>query len=251
MMDASQSTCPKCGWAREPNAVDCPACGIVYARYTGAPQRREPAPAPAPAPSAPAPSGEALNPYAPPQSLVQALAPAPADQPSGAGVWRTADLLVMQKGVHLPSRCLVCNGPAAVHYPKKMYWHHPGLYLLLFLGGPLIYAIGAVIARKKADMVLPLCAGHAEKRKKASTWGALLMVLGIALLCGSCTQLEGDGTALALMFWPGILLFFGGGIWIISGAYMIVPKKIDDYYVWLSKVSGSYLSALPPAPPGL
>jgi hypothetical protein len=241
-MDASQ-ICPKCGWAREPKAVECPACGIVYARYGGAPQR-EPAPSPS--------SGEALNPYAPPRSEVQTPVEAPLGQALNAGVWRnSASLLVMQKGMRLPNRCLVCNGPAAVQFPKKMHWHHPGLYLLLFLGGPLIYVVGAMIARKKADVVLPFCTEHAEKRKKAAVLSTLLIVIGLVAMIGSCTQIEGDGTSFAVILLAGLVILVAGAIVSSVGANLIIPKKIDDYYVWLGKVSGSYLSALPPAPPGL
>lgn len=240
-MDASQ-ICPKCGWAREPKAVECPACGIVYARYGGATQREPP-----PVPS----SGEAVNPYAPPRSEVQTPVEAPLGQTHNAGVWRnSASLLVMQKGMHLPNRCLVCNGPAAVQYPKKMYWHHPGLYLLILMG-PLIYVIAALIGRKKADVVLPLCAEHAAKRKKAATISTLLIVIGLVAMMGSCTQIEGDGASFALILLVGLVILVTGAIVSAVGANLIIPKKIDDYYVWLGKVSGSYLSALPPAPPGL
>lgn len=231
-MDASQMTCPKCGWAREPNAVDCPACGIVYARFTGAP------------------AAESLNPYAPPQSNLQSTAPA-GQLFAGAGVWRTEDLLVMQKGVPLPNRCLVCNQPAAVQLPKKMYWHHPRVYLLLFLGGPLLYAIGALLSRKKADLVLPFCMEHETKRKKATTTGSLLIVSGLVLMFGSCTQLEGSGETFALMAGIGVLLLLAGVIVLSVGANLVLPKKIDDDYVWLRKVGSSYLATLPPAPPGL
>ena len=252
-MDASQMTCPKCGWAREPNAVDCPACGIVYARFSGASARPSPAAANAFAPP-PAPSADAVNPYAPPRSDLQQSAPEapPANQLFGVGgVWRTGDLLVMQKGTTLPNRCLQCNQPASVQYPKKMYWHQPWLYLLLFLGGPFIYIIGSLVTRKKADVVLPLCGAHADKRKRAATISTLMMVAGLLLMFASCTQMEGSGDTFVLMAGPGFLLLFIGAIVNVAGANPIVPKKIDDYYVWMNKVSHSYLAALPPAPPGL
>lgn len=241
-MDASSMTCPKCGWAREPNALDCPACGIVYARFTGTQAR--------PA-SASAPADAALNPYAPPQSNLQSTVEPAGQLFNVGGVWRTGDLLVMQKGTTLPNRCLVCNQPASVQNPKKLYWHHPGLYLLLFLGGPLIYAIGALVARKKADVALPFCAEHEAKRKKATTSGSLLIVFGIALMLGSCTQLEGSGETFALMAGIGFLLLLAGVIVLSIGANLVLPKKIDDYYVWLRKVGATYLATLPPAPPGL
>ena len=251
-MDTSQMTCPKCGWAREPGAVDCPACGIVYARYTAAPNRPSPAGTAAFAP--PPPSTEALNPYAPPQSNLQSAVETPQGMfgmVNGTGVWRTGDLLVMQKGANLPNRCLVCNQPASVQFPKKMYWHSPWIYLLL-IPSILIYAIVAMIARKKADVVLPLCTEHSDKRKRATTIGSLLIVFGLVAMFGSCTQAgEGSGDTFAMILGIGTLVLFVGLIVLAVGSNLIVPKKIDDYYVWLRKVSASYLATLPPAPPGL
>jgi len=30
---AETASCPKCGFERQPAAVECPACGIIYARF--------------------------------------------------------------------------------------------------------------------------------------------------------------------------------------------------------------------------
>lgn len=42
--------CPKCGYARKPGEIEaperCPACGLIFAKYLEA-QQRKPAPAPA------------------------------------------------------------------------------------------------------------------------------------------------------------------------------------------------------------
>ncbi len=247
-MDASQMTCPKCGWVREMGAVECPACGIVYERYGGGP-RKTPPEGTASSAFAP-PSGEALNPYAPPQSNVQSTeAPGIFGMFHGSGVWRTGDLLVMQKGAVLPNRCLVCNQPASVQLPKKLYWHTPWLYVLILLN-ILIYLIAALVARKKAEVVLPLCNEHAEKRKRAATIGGMGMLFAVLLMFGSCTQIEGQGVAFPLMFFGGLLGLLGFAIFYAIGSNVIVPKKIDDYHVWMKKVSASYLAALPPAPPG-
>ena len=252
-MDASQMTCPKCGWVRELGATDCPACGIVYARYGGGPKPASPAEstpyAPPPLPS----PGQSLNPYAPPQSNVQGTIAPQMGQMfgmfNGSGVWRTGDILVMQKGAVLPNRCLVCNQPASVQFPKKMYWHSPWIYALILLN-ILIYIIGALIARKKADVVLPLCSEHAEKRKKMVTFGGVLMVVSILLMIGSAGMADGQGPAFALMILGGFIGLIVGAI-LFSAANRITPKRIDDYHVWLRKVSASYLALLPPAPPGL
>lgn len=251
-MDASQMTCPKCGWAREPNAVECPACGIVYARF-GASARRPAetgAFAPPPAASVSEISNTAVNPYAPPRADLRNQIESPIHSaPVSGGVWRTGDVLVLQKGAALPNRCVVCNGPAAVQWPKKLYWHHPGIYLLVLLN-LLVYAIAALAVRKKAELVIPLCAEHDQKRRNAVSLSWLIALGGILLMAGSCTQLESNEG-----LFVGILLF---GLLVVLSALVVgskgnpvLPKKIDDYYVWLKKVHSSYLASLPPAPPGL
>lgn len=252
-MDASQMTCPKCGWVRELGAVECPACGIVYARYGGGPRPTASAEAdPFAPPPLPPPPNDALNPYAPPQSIPQTAMESPFGQmyPGGAGVWRAGDILVMQKGASLPNRCLVCNQPASVQFPKKMYWHHPAVYLLILIN-IIVYAIGAAIVRKKADVVLPLCAEHAAKRKRMVAAGWLVMLGGFALMLGSCTQASTNDDAFVLLLSLGFLVLLAGLIVFSIGSNLIAAKKIDDYHVWLRKVSASYLAALPPAPPGL
>lgn len=59
-MDSPQ-TCPKCGAPREPQAVDCPMCGIVYARFN--PDRSQ-------IPPPPDPNATLYDPYQAPASPV-------------------------------------------------------------------------------------------------------------------------------------------------------------------------------------
>src|SRR5436190_22485046 len=114
-------TCPKCNFLREPQALDCPACGIVFAKY----QKTAPPPAP-------------LNPYAAPQSdNAPPPLPGPAAAVAPSGVWRHEGLLIVQQGAELPSRCVVCNRSTVHRWPKTFYWAPPGLRILIFLA-PLI-----------------------------------------------------------------------------------------------------------------
>ena len=43
----------------------------------------------------------------------------------------------------------------------------------------------------------------------------------------------------------GGLLFFGGMIGGVTGSQVLVPRRIDKHFVWLSKVSPDYLAAFP------
>lgn len=234
-MEDAQRICPKCGWARESGAVECPACGIVYARFDNPPK-----------PRAEAMGTEAVNPYAPPSSEVRGQIFA---QPAGGGVWRTGNLLVLQKGAMLPGRCLVCNAPAAVQWPRKLYWHHPGLYFLILIN-LLVYAIAALAVRKKADLVIPLCGEHDRKRRRSISLSWIIGLLGLCVMIGSFFLIETSEGLFAALFVAGLAGVFGSLVLSTTGN-PVLPKKIDDYYVWLKKVHSSYLASLPPAPPGL
>jgi ABC-type transport system involved in multi-copper enzyme maturation permease subunit len=78
---------------------------------------------------------------------------------------------------------------------------------------------------------------------------SLMALAGLALTLGSCAI--GEGNVFGVMILLGFTLLIIGGLVSIVASSMIVPKKIDDYYVWINKVSASYLAALPQAPPGL
>lgn len=238
-METEQRICPKCGWTRESGAVECPACGIVYARFDHPPRPQTP-------PQSPVAATDALNPYAPPVSDVRG--PELFGQPSGS-VWRAGDLLVLQKGAALPHRCVTCNGPASVQWPKRLHWHSPALYFLIVVN-VLIYAIAAMAARKKADLVIPLCAEHDRKRRRSISLSWVTGLAGLALLIGSFFLVETSEAAFITLFLAGLVGVIAG-LALSSSGHPVLPKKIDEHYVWLKKVHSSYLASLPPAPPGL
>jgi hypothetical protein len=227
-------TCPKCHFLREPRAVDCPACGIVFAKY----QKAAPPPAP-------------LNPYAAPQSD---NAPPPLPDPAAAvapsGVWRHEGLLIIQQGAELPDRCVVCNRSTVHRWPKTFYWAPPGLRLLIFMG-PLIYVIVALAVRKRADLAVPLCEEHEEKRRSQVRNGWLAGIGGIVLIVTSFLALSGDsGGVFGLLFSIGLIGLLSSAF-LSSAAVPLQPKKIDGYYAFMKKAGDDFLSTLPSAPMGI
>src|SRR5687768_13095490 len=131
-----------------------------------------PAPASSPPPPLPPPAGvpqqqQAVLPYAspfmaPPQSLYAA--------------WRDGDKLVTPANAVLPPQCVKCGAAADGHYgPRTFWWHHPAL-LLLILANILIFAIVALIVRKKAVVQVGLCAAHLARRRN---------VLGVCWVLGA------------------------------------------------------------------
>src|SRR5690242_5147889 len=59
-------------------------------------------------------------------------------------IWRNNAVLVMTKQALLPNRCVKCNAPAEEQLKRKLTWHHPALYLLVFIS-ILVYAIVAMV----------------------------------------------------------------------------------------------------------
>jgi hypothetical protein len=251
-------TCPKCGFPREPKALDCPVCGIVFAKFEKTAAAR-----PAPAHAGPdrsvlpaqtlyggPPPPAAMNPYAPPQANLSVSGPPPLPTAPTDGVWRSADILVLRKGTELPGRCVACNQATGERWQKTFYWVPSGLRLLILLN-VVIYAVVMLVVRKKAELSVPLCPVHNEKRKRGITQGWIALLIGLCLLVGSFATLNDESTAkFGLLFVLGLILIITGAV-LSSNAVPIQPKKIDDYYVWLKKASPELLATLPQAPPGL
>jgi hypothetical protein len=165
-------------------------------------------------------------------------------QPVGVGVWRQISKLVMTKDAQLPDRCTVCNAPAnGMRLKRNLYWHPPAWYLLI-CAGILIYAIAALIVRKKASIEIGLCRTHIQKRKTAIaiTWS----LIGVSILV----------TILGTIKYPALILlavaiFLGALIYSILAVQPVTPAKITDRLVWLKGVNETYLNMLPELPQGM
>jgi hypothetical protein len=235
--------CPKCSYPRQPGGVECPACGIVYERYRGAPP-----PLPGESTSLglpPPPQAADLDPYAPPASdlLPGAWAGAPPVAADGdVGVWHWRNLLVMDKRARLPMRCLRCDQPASTTLKRHLSWHQPIIYLTL-LANLLVYLLVAMLVRKRARVELPLCDDHLSQRRVWLTLGSIAFVIGLLFAFWS---LSGEPAATGC--WLSVALVVGGLVTVALMATPVSPRKIDDRYVWLKKVSPEYLERLPEAP---
>jgi hypothetical protein len=235
-------TCPKCNYLREPGAVDCPACGIIFAKYQKAtlPGAARPAVHPL------------LNPYAAPQSD---NAPPPLPGPAApevpaAGIWRHEGLLVIQQGAQLPDRCVVCNRSTMHRWPKTFYWAPPVLRFLILLN-ILVYAIVMLAVRKKADLAVPLCEEHEETRRTKVRTSWLVGIGGLVLIGTSFMALGDDnGGVFGLLFFVGLIGLLAGAL-MNSSAIPLQPKKIDNYYSFMKKAGDDFLRSLPSAPMGI
>jgi hypothetical protein len=116
---------------------------------------------------------EQYNPYAAPRARLETTLD------EQGGLWRDGKLLVCNRDAVFPPRCVKCN-EAAVDPPKrfKLAWHHGLWYVLIFLN-ILLYAIVALVVRKRAEVEMGLCARHQQRGKLAVIigWGGFAAIL--------------------------------------------------------------------------
>jgi hypothetical protein len=181
-------------------------------------------------PSLPPPLPPAVLPYASPA----AYQPAPT-----AGVWQDGNVIVAFNGAVFPPRCVKCNAQAepARALRKEYYWHHPAIFFTV-LAGVLLYAILAVVIRKKGTVTFCLCDLHRAKRRNGILLGWILIPGGIALMIASAVYQNGWITLV------GALVFIAGVIAAMR-AQPLKPKKIDDHYLWLKGGGPAFLAELP------
>ena len=161
--------------------------------------------------------------------------------PNFGEVWQKKSTLVFNKNAVLPYRCVKCNGPADSWLKRKLSWHHPALYFLIF-AGLLVYVIIAAILSKRATVDIGICTGHRTKRRNGIIVGLLLLIGGIFV---AIIGIAGEYTFVWII---GVLLVPVGIVWMIVAARVVVVKKIDDRFVWLNGINRDYLAALPSYP---
>jgi hypothetical protein len=176
------------------------------------------------------------------------LPPPPKIGLGGEGVWRDGSVLVMRREAELPDRCVKCNEPADLpKLKRKLTWHHPALYLIIFVA-LLVYAIIAMVIRQTATVEIGLCELHRARRKQNILITIAALLLSVTAFAVSINMLDGM-YALA-----GLALLLGGTIYGIVTIRVITPSKIDRSFVWIRGISAEYLSLLPQwpgLPPGI
>jgi len=153
-------------------------------------------------------------------------------------IWRSKSMLVMAKRAPLPQRCVKCNAPAQQTLKRKLRWHHPALYLVIF-GGVLLYFILSLVLSKSATIHIGLCETHVATRKRDMLITCVLVLLSFGSFFLAAAA--GENTFLLV----GIFILLGAIIYGIVRARMVAPQRIDDHYVWLAGVDDNYLEQFP------
>lgn len=160
------------------------------------------------------------------------------------GIWQDGAVLITtrDRDVVLPDRCVKCNGPAnGYRLRRKLSWHSPLLYLLIFAGW-LVYVIVALVIRKTARVHVGLCEKHLTNRRIALYIAWFLFLAGIAAIVLAIANSSGG----ALFF--GIMLLLAAAIYGNFAPRVIYASKIDDRFAWIKGVDREYLSQFPQWP---
>ncbi len=134
--------------------------------------------------------------------------------------------IIVSKSLTFPTqRCIKCNQPSdGKSLKRNLVWHHPAFYLLIF-GGVILYAIVALIVRKKAIVQVGLCPIHRRKRRLIQTLSILFLLAPYTLLLlprGTIDPMAIMGLAL---FGLVVCLFM------LLGTQVISPTYIDEKWV--------------------
>ena len=185
-----------------------------------------------------------FNPYSAPKTKI-AHGPHAGDE---EGIWCDDELLIMTKNAELPDRCLKCNLPADCwKIERKLRWHKPFWYLLVLLN-LFLYVLVAMLVHKTAKLRIPLCERHRRRRRLriVSAWrlvlaGVVTILVAIIVLSSS----PDTGIAVPVICSGGVLLLVGMIMGIV-GSEVATVQKIDERFVWLTKVAPEFLAELPP-----
>ena len=144
---------------------------------------------------------------------------------------------MMSREASLPSRCVRCNEPSEEPTrQRKIYWHSPWLYLLI-LANFLIYAVVAVIVRKRAIVAPGLCPAHKRRRRIGIAVVWVLLIAGFALLFMGKLGLLG-----------GLLLILVALLASVSVTRIVRASRIDAQYIRLKGCGPAFLDSMPPFP---
>ncbi len=152
----------------------------------------------------------------------------------------------MHKQAFLPNRCIKSNVATEERLKRKLYWHHPALYLLL-VANLLIYALVAAIVNKTAVIQVPLSAPYKKRRIRNMLIAWLSVIAGFGCMIIGVILADSRATAtiaiLFFMLFPALVLF--GALFGLYGCRVIHAKKIDGQFVWLGGVSGEFRESFP------
>jgi len=161
------------------------------------------------------------------------------------GLWRSGNLLVMRKETTLPDRCVKSNQPCSRALPRKLTWHHPALYLTLFLCGIIPYVIIALIVQKQATIAVGLSEEWFARRRRSILIAWLLILGSLAMPFGVGILLNVPADVVGFSALAAVVIALGAAVYGVVAARIVSPTEITDTHVWLKGVHPDYLAELP------
>jgi hypothetical protein len=163
-----------------------------------------------------------------------------------ATAWREGMVLVTSRNAELPAVCVKCNAPADGLYERRKYYWYPALLVLLILFNLLIFAIVALLVRKKAEVRVGLCRRHADQRFRLMALAWVLALGGVAAMVGGIWlqfELRNDAWAISGLF----VMFAMFVAAVITGfaARILVPQRITRDIARFKGCGVAFLEQLP------
>ncbi len=180
-----------------------------------------------------------FNPYA-----VGSVLPAAGPSAGNAGsIFQSGKWLVVHKTAQLPGRCIKSNEPTDSRLKRKLYWHHPAVYLAI-LFNLIVYAVIALAIRKSAQFDIPLAPRYKQRRIRniLIAWAMVFAGIGIFILAAVMAR---PNSPSALLFLLVPIFIIGGALVGIFGCRVVYAKKIDDHYVWLGGTCDAFRAQFP------
>jgi len=155
-------------------------------------------------------------------------------------------VIVFLKDAEFPHYCVKCGQPATTTIRQQLSWH-PTWVTLTVLLNLLLYVIIASVVRKTATVQVPVCAAHAERRRKIIRigWGSALLGL---LLPFVLMGLDVAREPLALGLCVSLILLLMVPLVAAIMARLLVPTFIDDRLARVKGAHPDFLRNLMPSP---
>ncbi len=163
---------------------------------------------------------------------------------SATGLWRFRKELIISRDASLPDRCVKCNAPSeGPKLKRNLYWHHPAVYLAIFLN-IIIYAIIAMAVRKRQTVYVGLCQRHRSRRIACIVggWSTFLLAAGMSVVTG---VFYSNADWAPFVYIGSAVLLLGALVAGLVGARTIYPTKIEPQWSRVRGVCKEYLAELP------
>lgn len=123
---------------------------------------------------------------------------------------------------------------------RRLYWHHPAYYLLVFVS-LLIYLIVALLVRQKAVIDVGLCARRHAKRRRSII---LCWLLALGCIAGFVLGLA-HADDYPWLILACVVCFLGVLIYAVIISRLVVPARIDHQFAWLKNLHPDFLAEFP------